>query len=66
VCAEYKDTKKHELQTWVSDGRKQLSLLFPLANKQPSVVIDLSKFGPAGKASEPPLTQFKACAANLR
>jgi hypothetical protein len=66
VCAEYKDTKKHEFQTWVSDGRKQLSLLFPLANKQPSVVIDLSKFGPAGKASEPPLTQFKACAANLR
>jgi len=65
VCAEYKDTKKHELQTWISDGGKQLSLLFPLANKQPAVVIDLSKFGPSGKASEAPLTQFKTCAANL-
>jgi hypothetical protein len=66
VCAEYKDTKKHELQTWLSDDKRNLSLLFPLVTKQPSVVIDLSKFGPSGKTTEPPLTQFKACAANLR
>jgi hypothetical protein len=66
VCAEYKDSKKHELQTWISDSGKHISLLFPLANKQPTVVIDLSKFGPSGKVIDPPLTQFKACAANLR
>ena len=66
VCAEYKDTKKHELQTWVSDDKRNLSLLFPLVTKQPAVVIDLSKFGPSGKMTEPPLVQFKACAANLR
>jgi hypothetical protein len=66
VCAEYKDTKKHELQTWLSDDKRNLSLLFPLVTKQPSVVINLSKFGPSGKTTEPPLTQFKACAANLR
>lgn len=66
VCAEYKDTKKHELQTWVSDDKRNLSLLFPLITKQPAVVIDLSKFGPSGKATELPLSQFKVCAANLR
>jgi hypothetical protein len=65
VCAEYKDTKKHELQTWVSDDKRNLSLLFPLVTKQPAVVIDLSKFGPSGKTTESPLAQFKACAANL-
>jgi hypothetical protein len=66
VCAEYKDTKKHELQSWVSDEKKNLSLLFPLVTKQPSVVVDLSKFGPAGKETEPPMAQFKACTAALR
>jgi dipeptidyl aminopeptidase/acylaminoacyl peptidase len=66
VCAEYKDTKKHELQTWVSDETKNLSLLFPLVAKQPSVVVDLSKFGPSGKETEPPMAQFKACTAALR
>jgi hypothetical protein len=66
VCAEYKDTKKHELQTWVSDDKRNLSLLFPLITKQPAVVIDLSKFGPSGKEAEPPLVQFKSCTANLR
>ncbi|HQR85582.1 MAG: hypothetical protein B7Y59_09850 [Burkholderiales bacterium 35-55-47] len=66
VCAEYKDTKKHELQTWVSDEAKNLSLLFPLVTKQPSVVVDLSKFGPSGKETEPPMAQFKACTAALR
>ncbi len=66
VCAEYKDTKKHELQTWVSDEKKNLSLLFPLVTKQPSVVVDLSKFGPSGKETEPPMAQFKACTAALR
>jgi hypothetical protein len=66
VCAEYKDTKKHELQTWVSDDKRNLSLLFPLITKQPAVVIDLSKFGPSGKETEPPLVQFKACTAALR
>ena len=65
VCAEYKDTKKHELQTWVSDGGKNLSLLFPLVTKQPAVVIDLSKFPPTGKSTEAPLAQFKACVAAL-
>ncbi len=66
VCAEYKDTKKHELQTWVSDDKRNLSLLFPLTTKQPAVVIDLSKFGPSGKETEPPLAQFKNCTAGLR
>jgi hypothetical protein len=66
VCAEYKDTKKHELQTWVSDEKKNLSLLFPLETKQPSVVVDLSKFGPSGKETEPPMAQFKVCTAALR
>ena len=66
VCAEYKDTKKHELQSWVSDEKRSLSLLFPLVSKQAPVVVDLSQFGPAGQASEPPLAQFKACAAALR
>ena len=65
VCAEYKDTKKHELQTWVSDGGKNLSLLFPLVAKQPAVVIDLSKFPPAGQRTETPLAQFKACVVAL-
>ena len=65
VCAEYKDTKKHELQTWVSDEAKNLSLLFPLVTKQPSVVVDLSKFGPSGKENQTPLAQFKSCSANL-
>ena len=66
VCAEYKDTQKHELQTWVSDEKKNLSLLFPLVTQQPAVVIDLSKFGPSGKETEPPMAQFKACTAALR
>ena len=66
VCAEYKDTQKHELQTWVSDEKKNLSLLFPLVTQQPAVVIDLSKFGPSGKDTEPPMAQFKACTAALR
>ncbi len=66
VCAEYKDTKKHELQSWVGDETKNLSLLFPLVTKQPSVVVDLSKFGPSGKETEPPMAQFKACTAALR
>lgn len=66
VCAEYKDTKKNDLQTWVSDEKKNLSLLFPLVVKQPAVVIDLSKFGPSGKETEPPMAQFKACTAALR
>jgi hypothetical protein len=66
VCAEYKDTKKHELQSWVSDETKNLSLLFPLVTKQPSVVVDLSKFVPSGKETEPPMAQFKACTAALR
>jgi len=66
VCAQYKDTPKNELQTRISDADKQLSLLFPLVNKQPAVVIDLSKFGPSGKATQTPLTQFKTCAAHLR
>lgn len=66
VCAEYKDTKKNDLQTWVSDEKKNLSLLFPLVIKQPAVVIDLSKFGPSGKETEPPMAQFKACTAALR
>lgn len=65
VCAEYKDTPKHELQTWVSEGGKNLSLLFPLVTKQPAVVIDLSKFPAAGKSTESPLAQFKACVAAL-
>jgi hypothetical protein len=66
VCAEYKDTKKHELQRWVSDEKKNLSLLFPLVTKQPAVVVDLSKFGPSGKETEPPMAQFKVCTAALR
>jgi hypothetical protein len=66
VCAEYKDTQKHELQTWVSDEKKNLSLLFPLVTKQPAVVIDLSKFGPSGKETELPMAQFKVCTAALR
>jgi hypothetical protein len=65
VCAVYKDTKKHELQSWVSDESKNLSLLFPLVTKQPSVVVDLSKFGPSGKETEHPMAQFKACTAAL-
>lgn len=66
VCAQYKDTKKRELQTWMSDDIKSLYLLFPLAVKQPLVVIDLSKLGSSGKAGEPPLAQFKACVEKLR
>lgn len=66
VCAHYKDGKKQELQSWVSDEKKNLSLLFPLVTKQPAVVVDLSKFGPSGKETEPPMAQFKACAAALR
>jgi hypothetical protein len=66
VCAQYKDSKKHELQAWVSDDQRNLSLLFPLTQKQPAVVIDLSKFGPSGKETEPPLAQFKSCTASLR
>jgi hypothetical protein len=66
VCAHYKDTKKHELQRWVSDESKNLSLLFPLITKQPAVVVDLSQFGPSGKDTEPPMAQFKACTAALR
>lgn len=66
VCAHYKDGKKQELQSWVSDEKKNLSLLFPLVTKQPAVVVDLSKFGSSGKETEPPMAQFKACAAALR
>lgn len=66
VCAEYQDSKKHELQTWISASDKDISLLFPLATKQPAVVIDLSTFGPAGKGGEQPLAQFKVCVTNLR
>ncbi|PUE28718.1 hypothetical protein B9Z35_11980 [Limnohabitans sp. Jir61] len=66
VCAEYKDTKKRELQTWISDDKKSLNLLFPLVTKQPSVVIDLSKFAPPGKDDITPLAQFKACTAHLK
>lgn len=65
VCAEYKDTKKHELQTWVSDGGKNLHLLFPLSAKQPAVVIDLSKFASSSKGADTPLNQFKACVTAL-
>jgi hypothetical protein len=53
------------LKTWISDGGKQLSLLFPLVNKQPALVIDLSKLGSSGQATLVPLEQFKACTANL-
>jgi len=66
VCVEYKDNKKQELQSWVSDEKKNLSLLFPLVTKQPAVVVDLSMFGPSGKETEPPMSQFKACTAALR
>ena len=66
VCAEYKDTSKYELQTWLIDDKRNLSLLFPLITKQPSVVIDLSKFGPSGKETERPLTQFRSCTVKLR
>ena len=66
VCAEYKDAKKHELQTWISDDKKNLSLLFPLTTKQPSVVIDLSKFAPSDKDGMTPLAHFKACTALLK
>jgi hypothetical protein len=66
VCADYKDTKKNELQSWVSDDKRNLSLLFPLITKLPAVVIDLSKFGPSGKETEPPLARFKTCTAALR
>ncbi len=66
VCAEYKDAKKQDLQNWVSDNKRNLSLLFPLTTKQPAVVIDLSKFGPSGKETEPPLARFKNCTAGLR
>lgn len=65
VCAEYQDTKKHELQTWVTDHGRNLSLLFPLLSKQPAVVIDLSKFPPVGQSTETPMAQFKACVAAL-
>jgi hypothetical protein len=65
VCAEYKDNKKHELQAWVSDDQKNLSLLFPLMAKQPPVVIDLSKFAPSEKETQRPLALFKACTASL-
>jgi hypothetical protein len=66
VCAEYKDTKKHELQSWVGDDSKNMHVLFPLVTKQPAVVIDLSKFAASGKDGQTPLAQFKACAAGLR
>lgn len=65
ACAQYKDNKKQELQNGVAHAGKNLSLLFPLLTKQPSVVIDLSKFPPVGKDTETPLTQFKACTAAL-
>ena len=65
VCAEYKDTKKQELQTWLSDEHKNLHVLFPLANKQPVVVIDLSKFSGSGTQTQAPLTHFKSCTAQL-
>ena len=65
VCAHYKDSKKHELQHVVADGEKNFSLLFPLATKQPAVVIDLSKFPASGKSAEAPLAQFKSCVAAL-
>lgn len=65
VCAEYKDSKKRELQTWLSDDKKNLSLLFPLMTKQPNVVIDLSKFAASAKENETPLMQFKTCTAKL-
>jgi hypothetical protein len=65
VCAEYKDSKRHELQAWISDDKRNMSLLFPLLTKQPAVVIDLSKFGPVGKEAETPLAQFKTCTASL-
>jgi hypothetical protein len=65
VCAEYKDNKKHELQAWVSDDQKNLSLLFPLMAKQPPVVIDLSKFAPSENETQRPLALFKACTASL-
>lgn len=66
VCAEYKDSKKNELQTWVGDDAKNLHLLFPLVTKQPAVVIDLSKFPAAGQDGTTPLVQFKRCAVDLR
>jgi hypothetical protein len=65
VCAEYKDSKKNELQTWLGDDAKNLHLLFPLVTKQPAVVIDLSKFA-AGQSGQTPLAQFKRCTAALR
>jgi len=66
VCVHYKDTAKHELQTWVGDEAKNMHLLFPLVTKQPTVVMDLSKFPAAGKDTSTPLAQFKNCTAHLR
>lgn len=66
VCAQYTDTQKHELQSWVGDDSKNMHLLFPLVTKQPAVVIDLSKFAANNKDSQAPLAQFKRCTAHLR
>ena len=66
VCAQYTDTQKHELQSWVGDDSKNMHLLFPLVTKQPAVVIDLSKFAANSKDSQAPLAQFKRCTAHLR
>jgi hypothetical protein len=65
VCASYKDNKQHDLQTWVSDDKRNLNLLLPLVTKQPSVVIDLSKLGASANAEDSPLGQFKRCTSHL-
>ena len=66
VCVSYKDNSKRELQNLLTQPERNMHLLFPLAGKQPNVVIDLSQFGDAQSSGATPLNQFKSCVADLK
>jgi hypothetical protein len=66
VCATYKDNSKRELQALLGTPQRNVHLLFPLAVKQPNVVIDLSQFGDTQASADTPLAQFKSCVAELK
>jgi hypothetical protein len=66
VCAAYKDNGKRELQALLGSPERNVHLLFPLAVKQPNVVIDLSQFRDTQSDAATPLAQFKSCVAELK
>ena len=66
VCAAYRDNAKHELQALLAAPERAVHLIFPLVQKQPNVVIDLSQFQQEPASADAPLTQFRRCVADLK